>query len=136
MDDYVDLETLRTVAEHPPFARSDLETPIPSPEPISEPPESRFSAPPSPPKGLGGLFGKKKHAEEVAKTQADHAQRASKNGDAKSRSFRHAVRQQPTRTLKAEAKRVTSLEEVRTQYAEECDAGKPRLPPRTVTLTS
>ena len=34
VDDYVDLATLRTVAEHPPFDRADLETPVPSPSPI------------------------------------------------------------------------------------------------------
>src|SRR5665811_2514884 len=49
VDDYVDLTTLRTVAVHPPFERTDLETLIPLPSPIIDPPQPVF-APPLPPK--------------------------------------------------------------------------------------
>jgi restriction system protein len=52
VDDYVDLESLRTRAEHPPFDRIDLERRLPPPEPIPDPPEPQFSPPPA--LGTGG----------------------------------------------------------------------------------
>lgn len=56
VDDYVDLEALRVTAQHPPFPRSDLRTPVPAPAPIPEPPlpVRREVAPPK------GPFGRKK----------------------------------------------------------------------------
>jgi len=36
VDDFVDLESLRVVAEHPPFPREDLRVPIPDPPPIPD----------------------------------------------------------------------------------------------------
>ena len=59
IDDFVDLEQLRVVAEHPPFSHSDLEVPPPPPIPISAPPEPAFVEPVAP-TGLGGVFGGKK----------------------------------------------------------------------------
>lgn len=74
VDDYVDLETLKSAAAHPEFA------PGPLGEPIKPPlaPQLR-NAPvfnePEPPKGLAGAFGgKKKHAAAVEQAQAAHAQ--------------------------------------------------------------
>ena len=55
IDDYVDLEALRVVAEHPAFDRTDLQIPSPSPETVSNPPEPVF-APPRAPTGLGVIF--------------------------------------------------------------------------------
>lgn len=73
VDDYVDLEKLRKVAEHPPF-ESRHSTPIPPPAPIQVPPEPVYVEP-EPPRGVGAVFGgKKKHAEAVAAAQAAHAQ--------------------------------------------------------------
>lgn len=45
VDDFVDLEQLRVMAEHPPFARTDLEVPTPLPTPISAPPEPVLALP-------------------------------------------------------------------------------------------
>jgi restriction system protein len=70
VDDFVDLEELRVAAEHPPFGRSDLEAPTPLPELVSAPDEPVFVEPEAP-KGLGGLFGKKKHAEAVAAARVE-----------------------------------------------------------------
>lgn len=70
-DDYVDIEMLRVPADHPPFDRTDLEVSIPPPSPIPDPAEPVF-VPRAAPSGLGGLFGKKKHAESVAADEADH----------------------------------------------------------------
>lgn len=59
IDDFVDLETLRVTAHHPPFPRAELRRPIPAPEPISDPPlpvRAEVAAP-------TGLFGRKKKLE-------------------------------------------------------------------------
>ena len=70
VDDHVDLDTLRVIVKHPPFDRSDLETALPSPAPIPEPPEPTLALP-EPPTGIGGFFGKKKHEKAVeAATEA------------------------------------------------------------------
>ena len=61
VDDHVDLNTLRSVAEHPPFDRPDLETAIPAPRPIPDPQEP-VGPPLAAPTGILGFFGRKKHA--------------------------------------------------------------------------
>lgn len=71
VDDYVDLESLKQQAEHPPFPRWDLETPesAPLPIPVPGPPVFVEPAPPT------GLFGKKKKVEEARqRAQYDHQQ--------------------------------------------------------------
>lgn len=118
VDDYVDLETLRMRAEHPPFDGADLEEPVPPPEPVRDPPEPVFSAP-VPPSGLGGLFGKKKHTEAVAAAEAEHEAavgrwRAKLDELAKSRVDAAKWHAQ------AEADRLAKLEAERTRYAAEC----------------
>ncbi|WP_416957827.1 hypothetical protein ACNKF0_09535 [Nocardioides sp. T5] len=73
VDDYIDLETLKSAAVHPEFAPGVLATPIKPPlaphlrnAPVYTEPE--------PPKGLAGAFGgKKKHAAAVEAAQAAHA---------------------------------------------------------------
>jgi restriction system protein len=73
VDDYVDLEKLRQVAEHPPFESRHC-TPTPTPPPIETPAEPVYVEPEAP-RGMGAVFGgKKKHAEAVAAAQAAHAQ--------------------------------------------------------------
>jgi len=57
VDDYVDLETLRRQTEHPPFDRTDLESPLPIPEPPTKPKKPSLSLPPEP-TGIHALFGK------------------------------------------------------------------------------
>lgn len=70
VDDYVDLESLRRTAEHPPFDRR-LETPIPAPLPLVDPPAPVFQPPAAP----TGLFGrKKKLAEAQAQAEAEYAE--------------------------------------------------------------
>lgn len=70
LDDYVDLNSLRAVAEHPPFSREDLEAPVPPPTLTVGRPEPTYVEPESP-RGLGSVFGgKRKHNELVAKQRA------------------------------------------------------------------
>jgi restriction system protein len=70
VDDYVDLESLRVVAQHPPFPREDLRAPITPPAPIPDPPlpvKGELQVP-------AGLFGrKKKLADAQAAVEAQYA---------------------------------------------------------------
>jgi restriction system protein len=61
VDDYVDLERLRTLVEHPPFTSPHHE-PLPIPAPIQARPEPVFR-PPLEPKGLGALLGGRRRYE-------------------------------------------------------------------------
>lgn len=73
VDDFVDLESFRTVPEQPPFPRPDLQNPLPPPPPVMPPPEPQWVEP-DPPKGLGGMIGgKKRHEEARQQAWADHA---------------------------------------------------------------
>lgn len=114
IDDYVDLETLRTPAHNPPFDRPDLEHPIGTPPPAADPPEPVFLAPPP-----AGLFGKKKHAEAVAAAEAEH-QIAVEQWNAECNEVeqrRFAASQQHAQ---AEADRVAQLQVERRRYEKEC----------------
>ncbi|HEV7239170.1 MAG TPA: hypothetical protein VGQ36_08005 [Thermoanaerobaculia bacterium] len=121
VDDYVNLESFRVVAEHPPFGGSKLESAIRPPDPIPAPPEPTF-VPPEPPKGLiASLFGKKKHAVVTEEAREAH-ERALKE-------WRMTINELPSRRQAAakahalaEAQRLAALEAARTKYAKECAA--------------
>jgi restriction system protein len=120
VDDYVDLATLRAVAEHPPFDRVDLETPVPAPSHIPDPPEPIFT-PPSPPGALRGLLGGKKHEVAVAEALAAHEVAVThwKSALVDAESARKAAASQHA---DLEAKRLAALQVERARYAEECAA--------------
>lgn len=120
VDDYVDLTTLRTVAEHPPFERIDLEAPVPLPNPVIDPPQPVF-APPLPPKGLRGLLGNKKHEKVVADATGAHERAVAEwqTGLHEAELAREAA---ASWHADMEAKRVSELEVERARYAEECSA--------------
>ena len=120
VDDYVDLEKLRTEAEHPPFDRTDLEAPIPSPSPILDPPEPTF-AKPTPPKGLRGVLGKKKHEKAVAEASAEHERKLVKWRSEMAK-VESARKEAASRHAEEEAKRNSALEAERARYAAECAA--------------
>ncbi|NRG42235.1 hypothetical protein HRK28_15070 [Rathayibacter sp. VKM Ac-2835] len=72
VDDFVDLESLKIRADHPPFPRRDLETPTPAPSLTPVPPAPVYIDPPAP----TGLFGKRKKfedAQQKARAEFDHA---------------------------------------------------------------
>lgn len=117
VDDFVDLEQLRVVAEHPPFSRSDLEVPIPPPLPISAPPEPVFVEPVAP----KGLFGKKKHAEGVAAAEAAFAaEHAAWEAEAATVPVRQL--QQMQERDAAELERIARLEQARAEFQLESEA--------------
>ncbi len=73
VDDFVDLDSLKESAQHPPFNRPDLEVPVAVPILPADPPQPVFF-PPAEPTGLGKLFSKDKHAKAVEAAQVQHRQ--------------------------------------------------------------
>ena len=120
VDDYVDLESLRAKAEHPPFDRSDLESPIPTPEPIIDPEEPTLE-PPVQPKGLSGLLGKRKYQRELEEAQAAHEEALSA-WRAKLAEAATARKNAAKWHEEAEAKRLSELKSEQERYKAECEA--------------
>lgn len=116
-DDYVDLETLRQVAEHPQFESAHA-TPTPKPTPIAAPAEPVFTAPPAP-TGLSGLFGKKKHqqATDEARAAFDATYAA---WQAESAAVPMRQLEQLTAHKQAETDRESRLAADRATYDQEC----------------
>lgn len=117
VDDYVDLETLRQVAEHPPFDRTDLETPVPLPPPIPEPPQPVMPTVEAP----RGLLGRKKKLEQAqAEAQAQY--------DAQVRAYQEQMQLLPQQReaavrahAEAEERRTQELAKERARYEAECE---------------
>ena len=119
-DDHVDLNTLRVVVTHPPFDRTDLETPTPEPPPTSNPPEPVLSLP-EPPRGLASLFGKRKHIEAIEDATQAH-ERARVEWQAKCRQAEARRQSAKTNHADIEGKRVARLQQERARFAKECEA--------------
>jgi restriction system protein len=120
VDDYVDVQSLRQSAVHPPFEPGQLAFPSPPPPPIQAPLEPQFAAPPGEPKGLSGVLGgKKKYAELVAQSQAEFA-RTHEAWQAEIASIpgrEHAQREEYQRI---EADRESRLQQLRSEYDNAC----------------
>lgn len=118
VDDYVDLEALRQVAEHPRFDHPDLEIPS-TPEPLIpapvEPSRSEVESP-------KGLFGRKKKFEEAqAEAEADFVKRwTAYQTELQSLASRRA--EQTARYAEVESTRKAALGAARAQYANESQA--------------
>jgi restriction system protein len=116
VDDYVDLESLRVKAEHPPFDRVDLKVPLAAPTPLTDPVEPTL-APVAQPKGLFG----KKHKLEEAQAQAQREFAAAHAA------WRQRVFELPGERAKAiadyeaaEVARKANLATEEARYADEC----------------
>jgi restriction system protein len=118
VDDYVDLELLRRVAEQPPFASVHL-TPLPMPAPVPAPPEPRFQQPPAP-TGLSAVFAKKKHAAEMdaARAHFEQVHAAWRGAMARIPAQQQAAMD---RRQDAEAERLRRLAADRMRYDAECE---------------
>ncbi|WP_328609357.1 hypothetical protein OG943_09590 [Amycolatopsis sp. NBC_00345] len=118
IDDYVDLEKLRRIPQHPPFQSAYLMA-SPPPAPIAAPPEPYFQ-PPAPPTGISAVFAKKKHAAATTASQAQFEQAHA--------AWRAVIAQIPYQQLAAaeqhqatENERLRRLASDRRQYDAECD---------------
>lgn len=120
VDDYVDLDTLRMIAKHPPFDRVDLERPILPPQPPARPPKPTPSLP-APPTGLRALFGKKKHTAMVEEAEAAH-EVAVRNWQDRLTQLEAAHRLALGAHARDEHQRIAALEVERARYAKECEA--------------
>ena len=118
IDDYVDLEALKVVVEHPTFDRVDLEAALPPPETVSDPPAPVFKSPPVP-TGLGAVFGKRKHAKAMEKAQNAHERAVAAWHDdlAKIASANEVARK---KHAEQEVQRVAELRRERARYDAEC----------------
>lgn len=117
VDDFVDLEVLRSTATHPPFA-SKFETPLTPPDRLVPAPEPELALPPAP-SLLGGVFGKKKHAAAVAAAENAHRE-AIKGWKADCQSLPARQAELDAAHAAAEAQRSASLAEDRATYDSEC----------------
>lgn len=118
VDDHVDLETLKVVAEHPAFDRADLEEPLPPPEEAPRPPKPALVRPPEP-TGLGALFGKKRHAKAVNSAEVEH-RLAVADWEKKLAETAAANESARKKHAKAEAEREAALGRERARYEAEC----------------
>lgn len=119
VDDFVDLETLRTTVDHPPFPRPELEQPTPEPEPVPTPPEPRWEEPPVP-TGLKAVMGKKRYQADREKAWAEF--------QGQHQQWQRAAAAVPGQQLaqmqahqRVEADRLTKLEAARSAYEAECE---------------
>lgn len=119
VDSYVDLNELHELVKHPPFDKPDLETPIPTPDEIRDPPKPIFSSPEAPHGLIAGLFGKAKYAEaiESAKHAHDHNVFEWQMQCTQAQEKRKAAREAH---IHAESARVAELGIARTKYNEAC----------------
>ena len=118
VDDYVDLEALKVDAQHPPFDHAKLEVAIAAPEAVPNPPEPVLMPLPAP-KGLGAIFGKKRHAKAVKKAEAEHARAVAAWHEELARI--ESINESATKKhVEAEAQRIVDLERERARYDAEC----------------
>ena len=118
VDDFVDLETFRVNAEHPPFDRSDLLANSRPELPIIDPPMPVLSEP-SAPRGIMSIIGKKLHRKKILaageRLESDTADwQATIDGNI-------ALRENESRAYQQrEQERLIALESEQNRYAAEC----------------
>jgi restriction system protein len=110
VDDYVDIDSLKQTAQHPPFPREDVKKPLPQPALEQPPAEPQFVAPPAP-TGLSKIFKGGKYSDEYAQAQGgwaeehkrwtDHVQRVLPAKNAKLLEDHAAAEQQRAELLAA-----------------------------------
>lgn len=131
-DDFVDLESLRAEATHPPFDPAGLDMPIPAPRRMPDPAQPVLSCPPRL-RGFAKLFGKKKHRQAVERAERAHSEALA--------AWRIQCRQQELQWKAAQEKhardeerRRSDLEAASTQYYRECAARQQEVAQRNQRL--
>jgi restriction system protein len=134
VDDFVDLETLKTTAQHPEFDPGLLGRPLPEPAMPPNPGAPVYEEPTAP-KGLAGAFGgKKKHAAAVEAAQAEHARATGVyEQQMRERAARHD--QALVQHARDEQVRVAKLAEAQEQYQVECQQREAEAQARNEELT-
>lgn len=120
IDDYVDLETLKITAEHPPFDPGRLATPTPA---VTEPeyaPKPVFQEPPAP-SGLSAAFGGKKRHEKAVTEAKVAFEKAFKDWSDIDSALRERHAENLARREKQEADRLEKLAEAEAAYKKECE---------------
>ena len=120
VDDYVDLESLRVVAEHPPFLRSDLENPGPPPMPCNLPPQPVDDTT-EPSKVASYILGKNWRIRARKKSRALFEARWQKWQEEVLR-LEQEQRNSVARFEESEAKRLQALEAEQARHATACEA--------------
>ena len=115
VDDYVDLESLRQVAEHPPFDPGELAVPNPLPARIELPPEPQFVAP----EGKPRAFRKKKHVARLAEAHDNH-QAALENWRTETATLLAEQEELDAAHRAVEERRQQELQAAKAAYDEEC----------------
>lgn len=118
VDDFVDLETLRAKASHPPFAHPELLWPGPAPEPIAEPPMPARQEPAR----VGGIFGRKKKAADAAAAADEQYAKDYEAWQAEVASIPEREAAQAAAFEAAEKERLDRLHKEQAKYAAECKA--------------
>jgi len=116
-DNYVDLESLKIVVEHPPFDQGLDGIPTPPMPELVYPPEPVYS---EPPKSSGLFFSEKKHAKQIAQAQASHVQ-ARSAWEAKNIAMYEAHIAESKRREEVERGRLERLAAREFRYKFECD---------------
>jgi len=116
VDDYVDLESLRATAEHPPFDPGPHGRPTDPMPPLVYPPEPIYV----PPIGPGGLFGGRKLAELTKQARASHEQ-ALVAWQAHNAAAYNAYIAEGQRRDEAERRRLEKVAELQAEYEAECE---------------
>ncbi|MEV6827968.1 restriction endonuclease [Amycolatopsis sp. NPDC051102] len=120
VDDFINLESLKRTAEHPPFQPGTIGRPTPPPRLENAPAEPSFAqfAPP-PPTGMAKVFGKGKHERGVLAAQQQfahaHARWQQELGAVQQRNSAAARKHQ-----QAEHARIEALKKAKRAYDEEC----------------
>jgi restriction system protein len=118
-DDYVELQSLKVSAEHPPFAPGDIANPMPVVPELALPAQPRYAEPPAP-KGLSAAFGgKKRHAEQVERAKSAHERAHREWQEAVARDRAAHVEKVAVRDS-AEADRLTKLASAQEVYQAAC----------------
>ncbi|HET7415225.1 MAG TPA: hypothetical protein VFI97_05960 [Arthrobacter sp.] len=133
-DDFVDLETLKVTAEHPPFEPGELGETAPLVPDVLYPPQPTYVEPPAP-KGLSAAFGgKRRHAEAVEQAKAAYEQAQREWAEAATR--QHAVHEEKLAARdKAEADRMVKLAQAEEAYRTECAQREAEAAARNEELT-
>lgn len=119
IDDHIDLESLRSTAEHPPFDPGVLDNPTPAMPELVYPPEPTYVEP-SGPSALGAAFGgKKRHQEAVERARSGYeAARLQWHEEATALHAAYVAAQ--ARREDVERRRVASLAAAKSAYDEAC----------------